>query len=118
MAEATFNDVLNEQKQTTSTLARLGESLREQLLGESRVRDSFDKDLLDSQKEITQAVKESRPTPPTAADIIKGSLPEVLATYDTYKKEKEYATDPDRPSQDDDQWKKQHENMETLNNRF
>ena len=39
MAEATFNDVLNEQKQTTSTLARLGESLREQLLGSDESRD-------------------------------------------------------------------------------
>ena len=114
MADITFNQFLDEQKKTTGSVNSLGETLREQLLGESRVRDSFDKDLLDSQKEITQAVKESRPTPPTAADIIKGSLPEVLATYDTYKKEKEYATDPDRPSQDDDQWKKQHENMEKV----
>ena len=34
MADATFNDVLDEQKQTTGTLTSLGENLREQLLGD------------------------------------------------------------------------------------
>ena len=109
MAEATFTHLLDEQKKTTSSLDRLGKTLRQQLLGDK----SQEKD----ERRVAAGNKAWQTRQEKAAGSQEKIDTESLqydAEDDTYKKEKEYTTDPDTAGIDDDQWEKQHENMEKV----